>query len=122
MTGSRLEKCASISRLMTGLLLLTGGAIVSGARSLGQRAHLRPAAPAGLSGAFVRVQALAEVARQALGRQIVAQRRAAGTDREPQHRAHGAHQARALRLAQRTRGARRADTGAKQRLARVDVA
>src|SRR5580704_16624600 len=104
------------------LLLLAARAIVSGALALRERLHRRAAAPAGLALALVDVQALAEVARRAVGPEVVAQRRAAGADGEFQHRAHRAYQARRLRARERRGAALRLQARAEQRFTGVDVA
>src|SRR5215831_4430050 len=102
--------------------LLTRGTIIRRALALGDRTYQGAAAPAAAAGALVDVQALAEIARRAVGPQVIAQRGAARADRPAQHGAHRAREPRGLGARQRAGRAPRADARAKQRLARVDVA
>src|SRR5919109_635464 len=126
-TGSALDRCARIVWVMGAIeeasgLLLTRRAIVRGALPLGHRAHRRAAAPAGLLLALIDVEPLAEVTRCAVGAEIIAQRRAPRADRLAEHRAHSTHEPRRLGPRQALGLPHRPDSGAKQRLARVDVA
>src|SRR5580700_12227361 len=130
-TGSAADRCARMCWLTVssgGLktagarLLLAGGAIVSGALPLDQRAHRCAAAPAGPAAALIDVQPLAEITGRTVGAEIIAQRRAARADGLGEDRAHRTHQPRGIRARQRARLPARADTPPEQRLARVDVA
>src|SRR5580704_5437006 len=106
----------------SGLLLLAARAIVSGALALRERLHRRAATPAGLALALVDVEALADVTRRTVGPEVVAQRRAACADREFQHRAHRAYQARRLRTRERRGAPLRLQARAEQRFTGVDIA
>src|SRR5262249_4880341 len=103
-------------------LLLAAWTIVRGALSLGHGPDRAAAAPTGLAATLVNVEALAEITGLTVGSQLVAQGRAAGTDRLAQHRAHAAYQARGIGAREAARRTPGPQARPEQRLARVDVA
>src|SRR5678810_1269612 len=103
-------------------LLLAVGAPVSRSLTLRELFDGFAADTAGLAVALVDVELLAEVARVAIGTDVIAQRRAADLHRHGQCGFDGARELRAFRARQRPGLAARTNARAEQRFARVDVA
>src|SRR5665213_3198591 len=102
--------------------LLAGRTVVARALSLIEMTYGGCADSAGLFVALIDEEFLGEIPGCAIDIDVVTQRRAAGANRRAQHGAHGAYQTRRFRPRQAACLALRADAGAKQSLARVNVA
>src|SRR5580704_5246867 len=103
------------------VLSLAGGAVVGRALALREAADRRAAIAAGLIGALIDEELLAEVSGIALRIHIVAQRRAAHTDGLFQHFANGGDQPRGFIALEAAALPTRPDAGLEQHFTGVDV-
>src|SRR4051794_26681578 len=101
--------------------LLTSRAVVGRTLPLRQLAHGCATFAARLFRALVNVELLSEISGQPVGTNVITQRSAANTNRHTQDRAHGPCQPRNFGSGKTARLAARADFGAKERFAGVDV-